>query len=363
MSGVDKTSLIDAAFENQVEEAVKRALINAEARRRIDEDSADAFFLPEVQTLTDFLAISPEDVKFRISDLMAQGSRIVLTAQYKSGKTTVVGNVVRCLADGGLFLGQFKTERVKRVAILDNELDPRTLGSWLRDQGIRNTGRVHVVSMRGRVASFNIMDDAIRAKWAQALTGIDVLIFDCLRPVLDALSLDENTQAGRFLTAFDALLYEAGISEAIIVHHMGHSGERSRGDSRILDWPDATWKLIRQSSDDPTSPRFFSAFGRDVDVPESQLSYDPSSRHLTLGKGNRKDVRAVDLIEDILGYVAVHPSSSLTQIRDALAGDNKDIASAVKLATASGALIASKRQGRGGGMSYSISTSVTSNRI
>lgn len=354
MPDVAETSLIDSDFEDRVAEAVRRALINDEAHRRIREESAEEFLLPEVQTLTDFLAVSPEEVKYRIAELMAQGSRIVLTAQYKSGKTTVIGNVVRCLADGGLFLGQFKTERVKRVAILDNELDPRTLSSWLRDQGIRNTGRVNVVSMRGRVASFNIMDEAIRAKWARALTGIDVLIFDCLRPVLDALSLDENTQAGRFLTAFDALLYEAGISEAIIVHHMGHSGERSRGDSRILDWPDATWKLIRQSSNDPTSLRFFSAFGRDVDVPESQLTYDPSSRHLILSEGDRKDARAVDLVDDILAHVAVCPASSLTQIRDAIAGDNKDIAAAIKLAVSSGALTAVRRKGRGGGTSYSI---------
>lgn len=349
-----ETAVFDTDFEDRVEEVVRRTLVNEEARRRIRDESAEEFVIPEIQSLKDFMAVSPEDVQYRIAELMAEGSHVVLAAQYKSGKTTLVANVVRCLADGGLFLGQFKTERVKSVVVIDNELDPRTLSSWFRDQGIRNTRRVSVASLRGRVASFNVLDDSIRAKWAEALRGADVLVFDCLRPVLDALGLDENTQAGRFLTAFDALLYEAGISEAVIVHHMGHSGERSRGDSRILDWPDATWKLIRQSSDDPTSPRFFSAFGRDVDVPESQLSYDAASRHLTLGEGNRKDVRAVDLVEDILDYVSVHPGRSLTQIRDAIAGDNKDIASAIKLAVDSNALKADRRKGRGGGMSYSI---------
>lgn len=351
-----ESTVLDAEFESRVEEAVLRVLINEEASRRLRAESAEEFVLPPVQTLTDFLAVSPEKVKYRVAELMTEGSRIVLTAQYKAGKTTVVGNVVRCLADGGLFLGRFKTERAKRIAILDNELDPRTLSSWLRDQRIRNTDRVNVVSMRGRVASFDILDEAIRAKWAEALTGTDVLIFDCLRPVLDALGLEENTQAGRFLTAFDALLYEAGISEALIIHHMGHTGERSRGDSRILDWPDATWKLIRQSADDPTSARFFSAFGRDVEVPEVQLTYDPSTRHLNLGEGNRKDARAGDLIEDVLSYVSAHPASSLTQIRDAVAGDNKDIATAIKMAVNSGALNSDKRKGRGGGTSYSIPT-------
>jgi hypothetical protein len=72
--------------------------------------------------------------------------------------------------------------------------------------------------------------------------------------------------------AFDALLRDVGpddrAADGMVVHHMGHAGERSRGDSRILDWPDASWKLVREDLDDPASPRYLSAFGRDVDVPE-----------------------------------------------------------------------------------------------
>lgn len=345
---------LDPDFEGRVEDAVMRTLVSEEARRRVREAASEEFILPEVQHLKDFLADSPEPVQYRVAELMAEGSRVVLAAQYKSGKTTAVGNLVRCLADGGRFLDRFKTKRAQQVTILDNELDPRILSSWLRDQGIKNKSRVRVVSMRGRVASFDLMDESKRAKWAEALKGTEVLIFDCLRPVLDALGLDENTQAGRFLTAFDALLFEAGISEAVIVHHMGHSGERSRGDSRILDWPDATWKLVRQSNDNPTSLRFFSAFGRDVDLAEGQLSFNAQTRHLTLTEGGRQDARVSDLVQDVLDFVAQTPGSSLTTIRDALAGDNKDIAAAIKKAVESSALIESRRAGRGGGKSYSI---------
>ena len=51
--------------------------------------------------------------------------------------------------------------------------------------------------------------------------------------MLDALGLDEHRDAGRFLTAFDALLVEAGIRDAFVVTHMGHTNERARGDSRL----------------------------------------------------------------------------------------------------------------------------------
>ena len=54
---------------------------------------------------------------------------------------------------------------------------------------------------------------------------------------------------------------------------MGHSAERAVEIRRLRDWPDTEWRLMRKD-DDPASPRFITAYGRDVDVPESQLVYD-----------------------------------------------------------------------------------------
>lgn len=71
-------------------------------------------------------------------------------------------------------------------------------------------------------------------------------MLDCLRPILDALGLDESREARRFLVAFDALLADAGTEHAALVHHIGHQNERACGDSRLQDWPDAIWKLNRQ---------------------------------------------------------------------------------------------------------------------
>jgi hypothetical protein len=74
---------------------------------------------------------------------------------------------------------------------------------------------------------------------------------------------------------------------------MGHSGERARGASRLRDWPDVEWRLVREKTEngdvDPAAPRYFSAYGRDVDVPESRLVFDPATRHLTLEGGSRAD--------------------------------------------------------------------------
>jgi hypothetical protein len=178
----------------------------------------------------------------------------------------------------------------------------------LTEQNITNTGAVaDVVSLRGRLAAFNLLDQRCRARWAQRLTdlGCDYLILDCLRPCLDALGLDENHDTGKFLTAFDALLTDAGVTDAAIVHHMGHTGERARGDSRLQDWPDAIWRMIRdERDDDPDPPRYFSALGRDVSVPEGRLGYDRATRRLTYAAGSRNDTKTEAAELAIIGWLA-----------------------------------------------------------
>jgi hypothetical protein len=63
------------------------------------------------------------------------------------------------------------------------------------------------------VGSFNRLDDRRRHEWATRLVelGCDHLVLGCLRPVLDAIGLDEHHDAGRFLVACDALLEKAGV--------------------------------------------------------------------------------------------------------------------------------------------------------
>jgi hypothetical protein len=226
------------------------------------------------------------------------GGRVVLSAQFKAGKTTVVANAIRSLADGALFLGRFQTQPAD-VTLVDFEMSERTIRQWLRDQKIQYTDHVNVIALRGKVSAFDILDPKVRSEWATRLHGSHVAIFDCLRPILDALGLDENRDAGKLLMALDELLNEAEVPEAMLVHHMGHTGERSRGDSRIIDWPDATWKLVRES-DFENSPRYFSAYGRDVFRAESLLKYDDKSRRLQLVGGNRKDARSLAVLPDLV---------------------------------------------------------------
>jgi AAA domain len=167
--------------------------------------------LPPVVSLGALLAKPDTDTAYLIDELAPIGGRVLLSAQFKAGKSTVVGNLVRSLVDGDPFLGRFQVPNpVQRVVLIDNELSEATVQRWLRAQEIKNLDAVaDVVTLRGKVNTFNILDDdRTRTRWARRLSdlGADYLILDCLRPCLDALGLSEDKEAGRFLVAYDALL-------------------------------------------------------------------------------------------------------------------------------------------------------------
>ncbi len=297
----------DRARENAILERLCTLEIDAEARRRHAEASAPAIVLPPTRNLTALLAQPDPEIAYRVDRLAPAEARVLLSAQYKAGKSTLRDNLIGSLVDGGRFLGEFTVNTTAAgLVLIDNELSEHTLRRWLRKSQIRNTDAVaDVVALRGQVGTFNLLDDRTRTRWARrfADVGADYLMLDCLRPVLDALGLDENRDAGQFLVAFDALLDEAGIRDALVVHHMGHANERARGDSRLQDWPDAIWRLVRADPDDPASPRYFTAYGRDVDVPEGGLDFDEDTRRYTYTEGSRKSAAAAESVATAVHHV------------------------------------------------------------
>lgn len=331
---------IDAEIEARLEHNRRVAReadilrVRQEARQLLAAEEAAQTTIPALIRLDEFLARPLPEVTHRIAGLWPVGGRILLAAQWKAGKTTLRDNVIRALVDGHQFLDTHPVDPVTTgtVTLIDNELDERTLQRWLDDQGFHHQHRVHVRPLRGQVATFNILDPTIRTQWADQLRAAhtNVLVLDCLRPFLDAFGLSEDKDAGRFLTALDALAHEAGIDELLLVHHMGHGSERSRGDSRLRDWPDAEWRLVRDKDEDdptldnPAGARYFSAFGRDVDHPQRELTYDTTTRHLTLSPdaGTRRDSsqrrQITAALPVVLGVIAEAPGIGKRDLRTAV---------------------------------------------
>jgi hypothetical protein len=334
---------LEQARKRRIYFALERERARREALRRLAAEARGPISRPRLETLRERLARPRQLSKWRIHGWQPVNTRVMLAAQFKAGKTTLVGNLIRSLVDVDPFLACNPVSPITGTAVLlDFEMSDSQLDDWYRDICIRHDDRVIVEPMRGRASTFDLCDPDVRAEWAARLRsgGAAYLILDCLRPVLDALALDEHKDAGRFLVAFDALLKDAGIGEALVVQHMGHVNERARGDSRQRDWPDVEWRLVRQD-ENPASDRFLSAYGRDVDVSESQLAYDPSTRRLTLVGGSRVDAKTAEALAAVFDVLRTEAPLSGRAIKEALADSEHPrdtIDRALKSGSQSGAL-------------------------
>jgi len=311
-------------------EEVVRLRARREAKRIVDAEEADHSPIVEPVSLADLLDEDDEDDVWRMEGLWPAGARILLAAGAKAGKTTTTGNVIRSLADGDSFLGVHGVaplEPGKTVAVLDYEMPRRKIKQWLRDQRIRNVLAVMVWAERGRAGRFDLRDETVRALWIARLRAarVAVWIIDCLSPILSALGIQENdnTEVGAILDGINTVAEAAGVEDVLLIHHMGHGAERSRGASRLIGWPDVNWKLTRQRDDkdpsaepDPNSPRYFSAYGRDVDVREGRLIYDPETRHLTFMEGGRKEDANTMHLRRMLVHVRDNPGLGSRVLHD-----------------------------------------------
>lgn len=316
-------------YRQDVAEEKRKQRIRRQAKDELAAEERPPDPGPSLTSLADLLAEPDDAESYRIDQLWPVGGKVLLSAPQKSGKTTLVGNLVRALADGTRFLsrpvaaGQFKvaaagfqTEGLdgRRIALFDFEMTRRKLRDWLRDQRIANPGAVHVELMRGRV--WDVRDPAIRRQWAQYLSSLNVgiVMVDPIGPVLGSLGIDENDNSAvaAFLFALDALVRESGADELFVTHHAGHNGERARGASAFLGWPDANWTLVR---DEMSNTRAFRAEGRDVWVPETTLVYDRATRRLGLGEGDRTTARSAGHAEIMAGIVAENPGESLNKLK------------------------------------------------
>jgi hypothetical protein len=294
-------------YQVKLSTAVEAERVRREARRILDAEERPPILIPPFETLAArLLHPTATYTDWRIAGWQGRNHRVMCAAQFKAGKTTLRDNYIRSKVDGDLFLGYATVTPITgSLVLIDTEMSEPQLEAWLRAQGIKAADRVWPIALRGQVSRFNLLDADVRREWAERLRAVtaDDFVLDCLRPVLDALGLDEQREAGRFLVALDALLIEAGIPEALVIQHMGHGAERARGDSRLRDWPDVEWRLIRRD-DDPASPRYITAYGRDVDVPEGRLTFDPTTRHLTLAGGSRHDEKTRTALAAVLELLA-----------------------------------------------------------
>lgn len=272
----------------------------------------------------------------------------MLTAGYKVGKTTLMGNLVKSLADDEPFLGEFDTHfDTGTIAYLNYELDADTFREWMRDIGVVNTDRVTApLHLRGFSLPFWVLSMHDRTcEWLRE-NAVAFIIFDPTARAWHGLvdNENDNSQVGAFCVAVDELKRQAGIQDCLLAAHTGRAehlegAERARGATRLEDWADALWYLEK----DKHGTRSLRAMGRDVELEATVLDYDIGTRILCSTGRTRAEDKRTRRVMHALGVLwrlkkhpkGVYPTNS-GDWQKAMEGENSERQQAIREAVRAG---------------------------
>lgn len=310
-------------YEAQVARAALQLRIRDEARavyetQKAATNPAQSF---DDGLLTEILA-RPAEPAHRVEGLIPTDAGTLVVAQRKVGKTTWNLNLTRALITGDDFLGTFPVRPVTgRVAILNFEVSAAQLARWAHE-ALVPADRLYLVNLRGRRNP--LTHPADRAELADRLRAhrVETLFVDPFGRAYTGKSQNDPGEVSAWLTDLDTFARsEAGIGDLILNAHAGWDGERTRGASALEDWADSIITLTRGRDDDTN--RYMRAIGRDIDIDEDALTFDPHTRTLTMaGTGSRRAKAAQDkseeLVEPVVDIVNRDPGINTKSIHLAL---------------------------------------------
>ena len=324
---------------------IQQQRIRRDARNYLrNEENVATFKLPEIHNnLTIELQQPDEEAKYLINELFPTGGNITLTAEYKSGKTTLINNIVKALADDNPFLGRYGiNDHDRNIVIFNYEVEPRQYRQWMREVGIKNTDRVKLVHLRG--LRMPMTSDYVQEKVIDILREFDAqtwIVDPLARAFVGSGDENSNSDMGLFLDTLDVIKYEANVENLIVAAHTGraleHGVERARGASRFDDWADVRWILTKNEQ----GQRFLKAHGRDVDMEQHLLTYDSDTRQLIVDKAIKQTDQSIENIMDAMVKVATENPGILTKaLKDQVSGGSDYKEKAYKFCIQSGKIMA-----------------------
>jgi hypothetical protein len=329
-AALDEEMLRKLRYQQELAAEARRQRIHREARRLLDADEFASTWRepPSRRTLTDELAEPDDPIRYRVDRLLTVGGNALLTAAFKAGKTTLCNNLLRCLADGEPFLNRFDVHPPEgRIAVFNYEVSDSQYRRWLRRIGVRNTDKVCVLNLRGyRLPMIHALVEDWITKWLIEHEIGTWIVDPFARAMIGCGDENSNTDVGVMLDALDVIKGRAGVGELILPTHTGRAeqlagAERARGATRLDDWADARWLLTA----DEAGRRFFRANGRDVDVDEELLTFDPQTSRLTLGGHDRRGMAAKDRSSELVEWIRENPGLGKDEIVAARGGQRTRI--------------------------------------
>lgn len=349
----NKSESAEAEFDKAVEAERLRLDVRDAARRQQLEE---AWKPPENQgNLAHQFDTVDTTIEYVVDEILPRKMIAQLNAQFKCGKTTLVTNLVQSLAEGSPFLDRFLVDPKfnGNVAHWNLEVSQETLLSWYEKQGIKPDAlkRVYPLHIRGNLhLDFNnpvAMDWT--TKWLKD-NRIRVWVIDPLSKLFRD-NENDNVEFNRWWLKLEHIAAEAKLELVLLIHHTGHSGQRSRGASSMQGNPDVllNYRHAGNLGDiPPNNIRYLEGFGRGVDLRRGEeIDFEPETNRLfcTNSGTTRTEARAETLARSAAqaAWNALDPEDELnaTKFREAVGWSrggsaSADQAKALEIAVANG---------------------------
>lgn len=288
LSSAERAKL-NPAFAAMVDKRRREMEARDEATRQMKAAALGAFGPPsDGVALDDFLLEPDVEPNYLIEGLWPYGGNIIIIAPAKTGKTTMSANLMRSLADEVPFLDRFDPCRLDGdIGYLNYELTDKQARTWLGRSGIKNSERVRVWNLRGQPNPFRSRESM--AEFATDVVGplgIEVMLIDPFSSAFAGESSLDNDEVKAFLLMLDEFKLLSGVKHLAMAVHAGNDTRKPRGATTLQDHPDALWFIDK----DPSGTRYFRAYGRDVEIEEGALSFDPATSSLSFGGASRRAV-------------------------------------------------------------------------
>lgn len=317
-------------YQERLSEEIIRQFVRKNAGDYLREMEVKESWSPPLDE-SDFSLILQSDIpelKYAIDSVLPENGNAILFAQFKSGKTTFILEVLRALIDGEPFLGRFAVNTTGNVALWNYELDAAMMVSWLKDTELQHPERLRLQNLRGkRVPLDTKYGQEWTIDWLRRNEVRTWIIDPAVRAMIGWGDENDNGAVTLFTDKLDEIKEKAGVHELIVAHHTGRAEqvigeERARGATRWDDWPDSRWILTKMTG---SETRFIRMTGRGEDFPERALSYDPQRRRVALVGGgdplasaDRRTAADESLKAQILAHVTENPGLTQNKVMQGL---------------------------------------------
>jgi hypothetical protein len=284
----------------------------------------------------------PQPLQARIEHLSIIGMNTILFGVYKSGKSTLEGNLPDSLLDGKPYLGQFETVPLDgSLIVIDWEDDQSMLYERYTRRPLKNDDRLFVRSLRDTGCT-PMVDDCAEfiVEYIRRHEGEAVLF----NTVSSSIAGDPNKfkVANEYLARLGEIKVKSGAKEIWLGAHTAHTATRGEhgipiaqhifGSSQFSNWKDSGLSLTMDNSGrryldpttrlmEPKTPRFALDLDHDSQLVRADLSATPVAGRGSRG-GRTKDEVKADLVTLLTNATKRGEELPKDAIEKGVVGDN-----------------------------------------